>query len=66
MSFDVNSQIVSTAGWAAGSTERLAVENATAGISKLAQWLPIIAVVIAAGIVIGVLVGAFQFRQGGV
>ena len=62
----VNSQIQSTAGWAAGTTEYMAVGNATAGIGKLAQWLPIIAIVIAAGVVIGTLVGAFAFRRGGV
>ena len=60
----VNSQIQTTAGWGVTTTEYLAVANATAGISKLSQWLPIIAVVIAAGIVIGVLVGAFAFGKG--
>jgi len=61
----INSQLQSTAGWAATSTEYLAVANATAGIAKLASWLPIIAVVIAAGVVIGVLVKAFS-NQGGI
>lgn len=40
----------------------LAVENATAGISQLAQWMPIIAIVIAAGIIIGLLVKAFTIK----
>ena len=62
----VNSQIQSTAGWASTTTEYLAVSNATSGISKLSQWLPIIAIVIAAGVVIATLVGAFAFRRGGV
>jgi len=62
----VNSQIQTTAGWAATSTEYLAVQNATEGISKLMQWLPIIAIVIAAGVVISTLVTAFAFRSGGV
>lgn len=56
----VNSQVQTTAGWASTTTEYLAVQNATEGISKLGQWLPIIAVVIAAGVVIGVLVMAFR------
>lgn len=60
----VNSQVQSTAGWATTSDEYLAVANATSGISKLASWLPIIAVVIAAGVVIGVLVMAFSTRRG--
>lgn len=62
----VNSQIQSTAGWGTTTTEYLAVANATEGISKLAEWMPIIAIVLAAGIVIAVLVGAFAFRRGGV
>ena len=62
----VNSQIQTTAGWASTTTEYLAVSNATSGISKLSQWLPIIAIVIAAGVVIATLVGAFAFRRGGV
>ena len=62
----VNSQIQSTAGWGSTTTEYLAVSNATSGIAKLSQWLPIIAIVIAAGVVIAVLVGAFSFRRGGV
>ena len=56
----INSQLQSTAGWATTSTEYLAVANATSGISKLASWLPIIGVVIAAGVVISVLVRAFS------
>jgi len=59
----INAQIQSTAGWETTSTEYLAVSNATAGIGQLSSWLPIIAVVIAAGIVIGVLVAAFAFRR---
>ena len=62
----INSQIQTAAGWDAGSTEYLAVGNATSGISRLSQWLPIIAIVIAAGVVIAVLVGAFAFRREGV
>ena len=62
----VNSQIQTTAGWGTTSVEYLAVANATEGISKLSQWLPIIAIVIAAGVVIAVLVGAFAFQRGGI
>jgi len=37
--------------------------NATSGISTLLQWLPIIAIVLAAGIVITVLVTAFVVKN---
>lgn len=60
----VNSQVQTTAGWGTTTVEYLAVANATDGISKLAQWLPIIAIVIAAGVVIATLVSAFAFRRG--
>lgn len=55
----VNSQVQTTAGWAATSTEYLAVQNATLGIGNLSSWLPIIAVIIAAAVIIGLLVRAF-------
>jgi len=61
----VNSQIQTTAGWGTTTTEYLAVNNATAGISRLSQWLPIIAIVIAAGVVISVLVTSFAVRREG-
>ncbi len=44
-------------------TEFLITKNTTAGIANLAQWLPIIAVVLAAGVVIGVIVLAFSGRK---
>lgn len=55
----VNSQVQTTAGWATSSTEYQAVANATLGIANLSSWLPIIAVIIAAAIIIGLLVRAF-------
>lgn len=58
----VNSQVQTTAGWATTSVEYLAVQNATTGIGTLSSWLPIIAVVIAAAIIIGLLVTAFAPR----
>ena len=58
------SQISTTAGWAVTSTEYAAVSNATTGIANIAEWLPIIGLVIAAGVVIGVLVMAFSGRRG--
>lgn len=60
----VNSQIQTTAGWAASTVAYQAVQNATIGIGTISSWLPIIAVVIAAGVVISVLVGAFKFGGG--
>lgn len=55
----VNSQVQTTAGWATSTTEYQAVANATIGIGTLSSWLPIIAVIIAAAIIIGLLVRAF-------
>lgn len=60
----INGEVQTTAGWATTDTAYIAVANATEGIATLAQWLPIIAVVIAAGVVIGVLVMAFSSRRG--
>lgn len=56
----INTSIQTTAGWSTGSTASNAVGNATSGIGQLASWLPIIAIVIAAGAVITVLVGSFK------
>lgn len=41
----------------------LIAKNATKGMSSLAQWLPILMVVIAGGVVIGTLILAFAFRR---
>jgi hypothetical protein len=62
----INAQVNSTANWAATTTQSQIVANGTAGIANLGQWLPIIAIVIAAGVIIATLVGAFAFRRGGV
>ena len=62
----INSQIQSTAGWANTTTQYLAVSNATSGLSNIAQWLPIIGIVIAAGVIIAVLVSSFAMRREGV
>ena len=62
----INSQIQSTAGWGTTTKQYLAVANATEGLSKLAQWLPIIAIVLAAGVVISTLVTAFSPGKAGV
>jgi hypothetical protein len=62
----VLAQVNTTAGFASTTIQAAAIGNATAGIGQLAQWMPIIAIVIAAGVVIAVLVGAFAFRRGGV
>lgn len=60
------SQVAVTGGWtqSAEPAANSSIGNATESISKLAQWLPIIAIVIAAGVVIATLVGAFAFRRG--
>jgi len=59
-------QVAKTGGWTQASYAgaNSSIGNATEGISKLAQWLPIIAIVIAAGVVIATLVSAFAFRRG--
>lgn len=44
-------------------TEYFALQNATVGMGNLASWLPIMAVIIAAGMVIGVLVLHFGRRE---
>lgn len=58
----INTEIKETAGWESNSTEARAIDNATAGIANLTNWLPIIAVVAAAGIVLAILVAAFGGR----
>lgn len=60
----INSQIQTTAGWATTSLEYAAVQNSTRGLVQLSGWLPIIAVVAAAGIVLAILVAAFSGRRG--
>jgi hypothetical protein len=66
MGLYVNSQVNTTAGFAATSASALAIGNATLGISVLMSWLPIIAIIVAAGLIISLLVGAFMMKQGGV
>jgi CHASE2 domain-containing sensor protein len=41
----------------------LMVGNGTSAAANLGQWLPIIAIVIAAGVIIATLIGAFAFRK---
>jgi uncharacterized membrane protein YoaT (DUF817 family) len=62
----INSQIQTVGGFAAGTYPYVAVQNATVALATMAQWLQIIAVVIAAGIVIGVLVHSFVGRKEGI
>lgn len=58
------SQVGVTGGFtqAADRYSNNSLDNATKGLQKIANWLPIIAIVLAAGIVIATLVGAFAFR----
>ena len=56
------SSVNTAGGFTAGSASATAIGNATNGVSQLATWLPIIAIVIAAGVVIAVLVNAFSNR----
>lgn len=60
------SEINTSAGFTAGSTETNVIGNASAGLLNLGTWLPLIALVIAAGIVIAVLVGSFGMGRAGV
>jgi len=56
------SSISTTGGFVAESAQDYVIRNATAGLLTLGQWLPLVALVIAAGIVIAVLVGSFGGR----
>jgi hypothetical protein len=55
------SQSTGNGGYVASS-----IQNSTLALGTMAQWLQIIAVVIAAGIVIGVLVHSFVGRKEGI
>jgi hypothetical protein len=64
----INSSIVTTAGWTAAANQiaYYAVANSTSGLATLSSWLPLIAVICAAGVVLGVLVSAFVVNRTGV
>ena len=62
----INTSIRTAGGFADGTVAYWAINNATGGILNLSSWLPLIAIVIAAGVVISVLVSAFKFGSGGV
>ena len=56
---------VNTAGaFGAGSRANFTILNATEGLSKLSQWYPIIGVVLAAAVIIGLIVTSFMPRGG--
>ena len=44
-------------------TGYMAIRNSSEGLSTLTEWLPVIAIVVAAGIVISTLIVAFTFRK---
>lgn len=46
------------------TTEHSAVGNATEGVAELASWLPTIALIIAAAVIIGILFMAFSKLAG--
>lgn len=61
ISDDLDDNLVWNTTYTCGNTtEYLAVENSTAGIATLTEWMPIIAVVVAAALIIGLLVMAFS------
>jgi hypothetical protein len=64
----INASVNTTAGFTTSSNglSYWAIQNASTGMSTLLQWLPLIAVIVAAGIVIAVLVSAFAMRREGV
>jgi hypothetical protein len=68
VSLYINTSINITAGFtaAANPLSYWAVMNASTGVATLLSWLPIIAIIVAAGIVISVLVSAFVFKPSGV
>jgi len=49
----------------AGSVAAYALANATSGIATLASWLPTIALVIAAAVIIGIVFGSFILGRKG-
>lgn len=58
----IGAQIMGTIGgqFAAGSQTRLVVDNGTAGLSQLASYFPIIGLVLAAAIIIGIVYRSFM------
>lgn len=56
------SSINTTAAFTANSTASNATGYGSAGLQTLAQWLPIIALIVAAVILISLLLGAFRGR----
>ena len=62
----INTQIGTTAGFTAGSASDTVIKNSTIGLANIGAWLPIIGIVIAAGVIIGVLVRSFSMNKGGV
>ncbi len=67
----IQSTISQTAGWTNSTndvqssyiTPGYIVKNATAGLANIASWLPIIGIVIAAGVIIAVLVRSFSMKR---
>jgi len=47
---------------ASTSTEYAAVQNGTLGIAELSSWLPTIAVIVAAAVIIGIVVTYFYVK----
>lgn len=47
------------------TTAMAAADNATEGIGELASWMPLIGLVIAAAVIIGLVIGAFGTFGGG-
>ena len=56
------SSITTSAGFVTNTAPANVTRDASAGLVAIASWLPLIALVIAAGIVIAVLVGSFGGR----
>jgi len=46
-----------------GTVAYSSVQNGTAGIGELASWLPTIAIIVAAAVIIGIVVTYFAVRQ---
>jgi len=59
-------QTNTTAGFVAGSVSATTINNASAALLVIAQWLPILGLVAVAGVVIVTLVGSFSGPSRGV
>lgn len=59
----VGADILATISATQTGTAQVITDNGTEGILELASWMPTIGLVVAAGLVIGIVVASFAFRR---